>query len=188
MPRALQLNFTPIQVHGEVLRLQTLPFHDAQQMRDLRSKHRFDYAFTRRGGEIVALPLSADISPLGEAKTVSVAEHLTYVRPLLEQRVISLLSANGRPVSRYNPITAIGRQIATGFERLDAHLHLQARVLIAIRSLKLPEQHMLGLLWDLEIQRSCPTTLDKLHQEGLALVGLIVERALPRDDSRMVAW
>lgn len=188
MPRTLQLNFTPLQVHGDALLVQTLPFRDAQQLRDLRGKHRADYAFTRRGDQIVALPLRAGLSLIGDAKTVSVAEHLYYVRPLLEQRIISLLSANGRPVSRYSPITALGRRIATGFERLDVHLHLQTRVLVAIRSLKLPEQQTLGLLWDLEIQKSCPTTLDKLHQEGLALAGLIVERVFPGDDPRMVAW
>ena len=188
MARTLRLNFTPIQVHGEVLQLQTLLFRDAQQLRDLRSQHRADYAFTRRGEQIIALPMRAGLNSIGESKTVSLAEHLSYVRPLLEQRIISLLSSNGRPVSRYSPITAIGRQIATGFERLDAHLHLQSRVLIAIRSLKLPEQQALGLLWDLEIQKSSPTTLDKLQQEGFALAGVIVERVSAGDDSRMLPW
>jgi len=80
MARTLQLNFTPIQVHGDALQLQTLPFRDAQQLRDLRSQYRADYAFTRRGEKIIALPMRAGLNSIGESKAVSLAEHLSYVR------------------------------------------------------------------------------------------------------------
>ena len=76
MARTLQLNFTPIQMQGEALQFQTLPFRDAQQLRDLRSRHRADYAFTRRGEQIIALPMRTGLNSIGESKTVSLAEHL----------------------------------------------------------------------------------------------------------------
>ncbi len=48
MGRQLQLNFTPLRVRGDAIRLQTLPFEDAQQFRKLRDEHRTHYAVTRR--------------------------------------------------------------------------------------------------------------------------------------------
>lgn len=55
MGRHLQLNFTPLLVHGDAIRLQTLPFKDSQQLRDLRSQYRTQFAVTRRADQIVAL-------------------------------------------------------------------------------------------------------------------------------------
>ncbi len=80
MPRMLQLNFTPIPMHGNALQLQPLPFRDAQQLRDLRSAHRTDYAFTRCEDLIVALPLRVSINPVGETNIVSVVDHLTFMK------------------------------------------------------------------------------------------------------------
>lgn len=186
MGRRLQLNFTPLHVTGDAIRLQTLPFEDSQQLRDLRTKHRERYALTRRGDEIVALPLAADVSPLGTPTTATAAEHEPLLRPLLEQRLVSLLSANRRPVARYNPITTVGRVLPIGFVDVDRHIHLQSRVLISIRSLKLQTVSLLGLLWDIEIQKSCATSLAELLAEGFRAEGLTVERQLPADDARML--
>lgn len=186
MGRRLQLNFTPLHVTGDAIRLQTLPFEDSQQLRDLRTKHRERYALTRRGDEIVALPLAADVSPLGTPTTATAAEHEPLLRPLLEQRLVSLLSANRRPVARYNPITTVGRVLPIGFVDVDRHIHLQSRVLISIRSLKLQTASLLGLLWDIEIQKSCATSLAELQAEGFRAEGLTVERQLPADDARML--
>lgn len=47
MGRHLQLNFTPLLVRGDTIRLQTLPFKDAQHFRDLRYEHRAHYAVNR---------------------------------------------------------------------------------------------------------------------------------------------
>lgn len=185
MPRLLQLNFTPLQVHGEAIRLQMLPFRDSQQLRDLRNQHRTQYAITRRADQIIALPLSPGAEPLAPEQEVAIADHLSYLRPLLEQRMVSLLSANKRLVTRYNPITAIGRILPTGFAEVDEHLHLQSRVLLAIRSIKLQRDQPIGLLWDLEIQKSCATSLEQLEGNGLALEGLVVERLVAAEDSRM---
>ncbi len=186
MGRQLQLNFTPLLVTGDSIRLQTLPFQDSQQLRDLRNSHREQYAVTRRGDEIVALPLAADVSPLGTPAKVPMAEHESLLRPLLEQRLVSLLSANRRPVVRYNPITTVGRVLPTGFADVDRHIHLQSRVLISIRSLKLQASSPLGLLWDIEIQKSCATSLAELQSQGFRPEGLAVERQLPADDARML--
>jgi len=186
MGRQLQLNFTPLHVTGDSIRLQTLPFGDFQQFRDLRSKHRDQYAVTRRGDEIVALPLIADTPPLGTPVTMPVVEHESLLRPLLEQRLVSLLCANKRPVARYNPITTVGRVLPTGFAAVDRHIYLQSRVLISIRSLKLQPSSLLGLLWDIEIQKSCATNLAELQAEGFRVEGLTVERRLPADDVRML--
>lgn len=186
MGRQLQLNFTPLLVTGDSIRLQTLPFQDSQQLRELRNRHREQYAVTRRGDEIVALPLAANVSPLGTPATVPTAEHESLLRPLLEQRLVSLLSANRRPVVRYNPITTVGRVLPTGFADVDRHIHLQSRVLISIRSLKLQASSPLGLLWDIEIQKSCATSLAELQSQGFRPEGLAVERQLPADDARML--
>lgn len=114
MGRQLQLNFTPLQVRGDAIRLQTLPFEDAQQFRDLRDQHRAHYAVSRRSDHIVALPLTLGASPIGEEKTVSVVENASLIRPLLEQCLVTLLSSNRRLVARYNPITTVGRILPTG--------------------------------------------------------------------------
>lgn len=188
MGRQLQLNFTPLRVRGDAIRLQTLSFRDAQQFRDLRNKHRAHYAVSRRSDQIVALPLTLSASPIGEEKVVSVAEHASLIRPLLEQRLVTLLSSNRRPVARYNPITTVGRTLPTGFIEADRHLHLQSRVLIAIRSLKLPDAEPLGLLWDIEIQKTCVTSLAVLHEQGVRLDGLTVERLVPVEDVRMLPY
>lgn len=87
MGRQLQLNFTPLRVRGDAIRLQTLPFKDAQQLRDLRDEHRAHYAVTRRSDHIVALPLALGAAPIGEEKVVSVVENASLIRPLLEQRL-----------------------------------------------------------------------------------------------------
>ncbi|HCF2132217.1 TPA: hypothetical protein NIA40_000311 [Pseudomonas aeruginosa] len=188
MGRQLQLNFTPLRVRGDAIRLQTLPFEDAQQFRKLRDEHRAHYAVTRRSDHIVALPLTLGASPIGEEKVVSVVEHASLIRPLLEQRLVTLLSSNRRLVARYNPITAVGRTLPTGFIEADRHLHLQSRVLIAIRSLKLPDAEPLGLLWDIEIQKTCATSLAALHEQGVRLDGLTVERLVPVEDMRMLPY
>ena len=188
MGRQLQLNFTPLRVRGDAIRLQALPFEDAQQFRNLRDEHRAHYAVTRRSDHIVALPLTLNASPIGEEKIVSVVEHASLIRPLLEQRLVTLLSSNRRPVARYNPITTIGRTLPTGFIEADRHLHLQSRVLIAIRSLKLPDAEPLGLLWDIEIQKTCATSLAVLHAQGVRLDGLTVERLVPVEDVRMLPY
>lgn len=187
MPRLLQLNFTPLQVEGANVRLQTLPFEDREQLHRLRGEHRTQFAITRRGDEVVALPLVQGVEPIGEEALIPVAEQPDRIRPLLEQRLVSLLSENRRPVARYNPITAIGRTLPTGFEQIDKHLHLQSRVLIAIRSIKLQDERKLGLLWDLEIQKTCVTNLKVLYEEDIKLAGLVVERILPVEDPRMLA-
>jgi hypothetical protein len=105
MGRQLQLNFTPLHVHGDAIRLQTLPFKDSEQLRDLRNQFRTQFAVTRRADQIVALPLVPDATPIGQEKLVSAVEHASLVRPLLEQRLVSLLSANRRPVARYKTTT-----------------------------------------------------------------------------------
>ncbi|HQU79947.1 MAG TPA: Piwi domain-containing protein [Azonexus sp.] len=186
MGRHLQLNFTPLLVHGDAIRLQTLPFKDSQQLRDLRSQYRTQFAVTRRADQIVALPLAPDATPIGKEKQVSAVEHASLIRPLLEQRLVSLLSANRRPVARYNPITTVGRTLPTGFLDADKHVHLQSRVLISIRSLKLPGSNLLGLLWDIEIQKTCATSLAVLSEHGVRLDGLVVERETPVEDARML--
>lgn len=186
MARQLQLNFTPLQVSGNSIRLQTLPFRDSQQLRDLRNEYRTQYAVTRRANEIVALPLAASVPALGAEFKVPVLEHIPMLRPLLEQRLVSLLSVNRRPVARYNPITSVGRVLATSFPDVDKHLRLQSRVLIAIRSLKLPSSLSLGLLWDIEVQKTCATNLAELYELGIVLDALTVERQLPADDVRML--
>lgn len=186
MARQLQLNFTPLQVTGDAIRLQTLPFKDSQQLRDIRNEYRMQYAVTRRGDQIVALPLAAGIPPLGMDSIVPVAEHISLLRPLLEQRLVSLLSANRRPVMRYNPITTVGRVLPTGFADVDQNIRLQSRVVIAIRSLKLHTSFSLGLLWDIEIQKTCATNLAELHKQGFPLDALAVERELSADDGRML--
>ncbi|MCK9193981.1 MAG: hypothetical protein M0P19_08935 [Nevskia sp.] len=68
MGRQLQLNFTPLRVRGDAIRLQTLPFEDAQQFRNLRDKHRAHYAVTRRSDQIVALPLASGATPMGKRR------------------------------------------------------------------------------------------------------------------------
>src|SRR5687767_13537964 len=103
MARQLQLNFTPLHVSGDSIRLQTLPFKDSQQLRHLRNEHRAQFAVTRRADEIVALPLVANVPPIGAESVVEAVGDVSLLRPLLEQRLISLLSANRRPVARYNP-------------------------------------------------------------------------------------
>jgi hypothetical protein len=188
MGRQLQLNFTPLRVRGDAIRLQTLPFKDAQQFRNLRDEHRAHYAVTRRSDQIVALPLALDAAPIGEEKVISVVENASLIRPLLEQRLVTLLSSNRRLVARYNPITTVGRTLPTGFIEADRHLHLQSRVLIAIRSLKLPDAEPLGLLWDIEIQKTCATNLAVLHEQGVRLDGLTVERLVPVEDVRMLPY
>lgn len=188
MGRQLQLNFTPLRVRGDAIRLQTLPFKDAQQFRELRDEHRAHYAVTRRSDQIVALPLALGVTPIGEENIVSVVENASLIRPLLEQRLVTLLSSNRRLVARYNPITTVGRTLPTGFIEADRHLHLQSRVLIAIRSLKLPDGEPLGLLWDIEIQKTCATSLAVLHEQGVRLDGLTVERLVPVEDVRMLPY
>lgn len=71
-------------------------------------------------------------------------------------------------MARYNPITTVGRTLPTGFLDADKHVHLQSRVLISIRSLKLPGSNLLGLLWDIEIQKDVPTSL-ALSEHGVRL-------------------
>ncbi|MDA0571745.1 hypothetical protein [Burkholderia gladioli] len=171
MGRQLQLNFTPLRVRGDAIRLQTLPFEDVQQFRNLRDEHRAHYAVTRRSDQIVALPLTLGVPPIGEEKVVSVVEHALLIRPLLEQRLVTLLSSNRRLVARYNPITTVGRTLPTGFIEADRHFRLQSRVVIAIRTLKLPDAEPLGLLWDIEIQKTCATSLAVLHEQGVRLDG-----------------
>lgn len=186
MGRQLQLNFTPLLVHGDAIQLQTLPFKDSQQLRELRDQYRTQFAVTRRADQIVALPLAPDATPIGKEKHVSAVEHASLIRPLLEQRLVSLLSANRRPVARYNPITTVGRTLPTGFLDADEHVHLQSRVLISIRSLKLQGSDLLGLLWDIEIQKTCATSLAVLSEQGVRLDGLVVERETPVEDARML--
>ena len=186
MGRQLQLNFTPLFVHGDAIRLQTLPFKNSQQLRDLRNQYRTQFAVTRRADQIVALPLAPDAMPIGEEKHVSAVEHASLIRPLLEQRLVSLLSANRRPVARYNPITTVGRTLPTGFLDADEHVHLQSRVLISIRFLNLQGSDLLGLLWDIEIQKTCATSLAVLSEHGVRLDGLVVERETPVEDTRML--
>jgi len=184
--RKLRLNFTPIQVIGDRIRLQTLPYKDFQQLRDLRNEYRTQYAVTRRRENIVALPLVTNAPPIGVESTVLVADHLSLIRPLLEQRLVSLLSKNQRPVARYNPITAVGRVLPTGIEEVDQLVHLRSRVLIAIRTVKLKTTFSLGLFWDIEIQKECAATLAELHKRGFHLDGLTVERLPSIDDVRML--
>jgi hypothetical protein len=186
MGRLLQLNFTPVNINGDAIRLQTLPFKDSEQLRSLRDQYRTQYAVTRRGDQIAALPLAADVPRLGTESLVPLAENTTLIRPLLESRLVTLLSSNRRPVARYNPLTTIGRILPTGFADVDRHIHLQSRVLIAIRSLKTNGASSLGLLWDIEIQKSCATSLLELTQCGVRLEGLAVERRLPVEDTRML--
>lgn len=186
MGRRLQLNFTPLLVHGDVIRLQTLPFTDSQQLHDLRNEYRTQFAVIRRADQIVALPLEPGATPIGQGKQVSALEHTSLIRPLLEQRLVSLLSANRRPVARYNPITTVGRILPTGFLDADEHIHLQSRVLISIRSLKLQGSYVLGLLWDIEIQKTCATSLAVLSEHGVCLDGLVVERETSVEDVRML--
>lgn len=186
MARLLQLNFTPVHVSGDAIRLQTLTFKDAEQLRHLRDQYRTQYAVTRRADQIAALPLATDVPPLGKESLVPVVENASLIRPLLEHRLVTLLSTNRRPVARYNPITTVGRTLPTGFGDVDQHVHLQSRVLIAIRSLKLPSSVSLGLLWDIEIRKSCATSLAELNGSGVRLNGLAVERVLPVGDARML--
>lgn len=60
--------------------------------------------------------------------------------------------------------------------------------MIAIRSLKLPDAEPLGLLWDIEIQKTCATSLAVLHEQGVRLDGLTVERLVPVEDVRMLPY
>lgn len=186
MGRLLQLNYTPVSVSGATIQLQTIPFRDSEQFRSLRDQYRGQHAVTRRGDLIALLPLAADAPVLGTESQVPLAEGFSLIRPLLESRLISLLSSNRRPVARYSPLTTVGRTLPTGFADVDRHVHLQSRVLIAIRSLKTTGALTLGLLWDMEIQKSCATTLLELHECGLRLDGLVVERRQPMADQRML--
>jgi len=186
MSRSLLLNFTPIEIHGEAVHLQTIPFEDPQGYRSLRAKLRGLYALTRRGNQVVALPLQDGLPSVGESETADVSKHLSYVRPLLEQRLVDLLIAKGRPVARYNPITTVGRILPTGIAAVDEHIHLQTRVPISIRFLKGQRGETLGLLWDLEIQKSCATNLAELSRLGFNANGLVVERAEPGADDRLI--
>ena len=175
-----------MQVSGDSIRLRTLPFKDSQQLRYLRNEHRTQYAVTRRADEIVALPLAANLPPLGTESVVDAVEHISLLRPLLEQRLVSLLSANRCPVARYNPITTVGRMLPTGYPEVDRHIRLQSRVLIAIRTLRLHTFSSLGFFWDIEIQKTCATSLAELREKGFLLDGLAVERESPADDIRML--
>ena len=186
MARQLQLNFTPLLINGDSIQMQTLPFKDSQQLRDLRNEHRGQFAVTRRADEIVALPLVADAPLVGKESIAPTDENFSLLRPLLEQRLVSLLSANRRPVARYNPITTVGRVLPTGFADVDQHIRLQSRVLIAIRSLKLQTSFSLGLFWDIEIQKTCATSLAELHKLNFPLDALVIEREFPADDVRML--
>ncbi|WP_176331628.1 argonaute/piwi family protein [Burkholderia vietnamiensis] len=185
MPRLLQLNFTPLQVAGKTIRLQRLAFEGREQLQELRGRYRGQFAFSRRADSVIALPL-LDVESIAQEEAIEVDDNLDYIRPLLEQRLVSLLSENRRFVERYNPITAIGRTLPTGVKELDAHLHLQSRVLISIRSLKVGAARRLGLLWDLEIQKSISTSVNVLLELGFELTGLVVERESPSDDQRML--
>ncbi|MBU9174052.1 hypothetical protein [Burkholderia gladioli] len=81
-----------VRKNGKVhcIRLQTLPFEDVQQFRNLRDEHRAHYALTRRSDQIVALPLTLGAPPIGEEKVVSVVENASLIRPLLEQRLVTV--------------------------------------------------------------------------------------------------
>jgi hypothetical protein len=186
MARQLQLNFTPLLINGDSIQMQTLPFKDSQQLRELRNEHRGQFAVTRRADEIVALPLVADVPSVGKELIVPTDENFSLLRPLLEQRLVSLLSTNRRPVARYNPITTVGRVLPTGLADVDQHIRLQSRVLIAIRSLKVQTSFSLGLFWDIEIQKTCATSLAELHKLHFPLDALAIEREFPADDVRML--
>lgn len=187
MGRLLQLNFTPVRLDGSTIQLQTVPFKDSEQFRSLRDQYREQHAVTRRGDHIAVLPLAANSPVLGAESQVPLTDGFPLIRSLLESRLISLLSANRRPVVRYSPVTTVGRTLPTGFVDVDRHVQLQTRVLIAIRSLKTSSALTLGLLWDMEIQKSCATTLRELHEGGLRLDGLVVERRQPMADPRMLS-
>lgn len=115
MGRLLQLNYTPVSVDGATIQLQTIPFRDSEQFRSLRDQYRGQHAVTRRGDLIALLPLAADAPVLGTESQMPLAEGFSLIRPLLESRLISLLSSNRRPVARYSPLTTVGRTLPTGF-------------------------------------------------------------------------
>ncbi|CAG4896987.1 hypothetical protein [Paraburkholderia saeva] len=90
MVRQLQLNFTPLQVSCDAIRLQTLPFKDAQQLRELRDEYRMRYAMPRRSDQIVALPLIPGLPPIGKEKIVSaVVQRTGHIVPMASNQIVT---------------------------------------------------------------------------------------------------
>ena len=187
MTTDLRLNFTPLEIHGEAIEFQSLAFRDHEQLRALRQAHAGRFAFTRRASKIIALPLVEHAEKLGERTRSVIADQLSLLRPLVEQRLISMFAANNRRVAGYNPITVVGRPLPTGYPAIDDWLVIRQRVLVSIRMLELEaSEPMLGLLWDREIERDIPASLAQLAEAGLSSVDAMVETEFASVDARFV--
>jgi hypothetical protein len=186
MNRQLLLNFTPLKIEGEYVVYQVMDFVDRAQMTGLRAKHVGEFAFARRGEKIFALPLRHNVSKLGVEVKALVSNNISLLRPLLEQRLISIFAEKGRLVRYHSPISVVGKPIPIGVEKLDKILCIRACVQISIRSFSVSGKNNFGLLWDRSIEKSIFSSLAELHSEGFNPADLVVESEMDSEDSRYI--
>jgi len=180
----LRLNFTPLTLAGTSIEYQTLPYRDREQLSQLRERYLGQFAFLRRGQLIYALPMAAGTPRIGADGRTEVHD-LYLLRTLVEQQLVSLFAAKKRLATSYQPLTFIGRQLQFCADSFAEWIEARSRLLISARVLELPgERAMLGLVWDVEIERVLPAKLSRLIELGLEPAGLIVETEFAPADAR----
>ena len=180
----LRLNFTPLELSGESIDFQTLSYRDRDQLSELRQQYLRQFAFLRRGEFIYALPMEAGAPRIGTEGRASLNE-LHLVRSLVEQRLVSLFAAKKRLATGYQPLSFIGRHLQFGAGNFAEWIEARSRLLVSPRLLELPgERSMLGLVWDVEVERSLPAPLSRLMELGLEPEGLIFETEFVPADPR----
>jgi hypothetical protein len=180
----LRLNFTPLAFSGTTINFQTLPYRDRDQFSELRQEYVGRYALLRRGVLIYALPMEAGLPKIGNEGQAGL-DDLSLVRALVEQRLVSHFAAKNRRATGYRPLAFVGRQLQFGADDVAEWLEVRARLLISPRILVLPGEHpMLGLVWDVEVERLLPSPLTRLMELGLDPVGLVLETEFVPADSR----
>lgn len=180
----LRLNFTPLSFAGDSIAYQELPYRDRDQLSALRREHVGRFAFVRRSEFLFALPLGADAPSIGTAGRAPVSD-LHLMRALVEQRLVTYLSARKRPATGYRPLAFTGRKLTFGADDFDEWIQARSRLLISPRVLELPgERPTLGLVWDVQIERALPASLLRLLELGVDPIGLVFETESVSDDVR----
>jgi hypothetical protein len=182
----LRLNFTPLNIDGSAIELQTLPYRDRDHLPELRNRFLGQYAFQRRNDLIYALPMRAGVADIGAAMQAKI-DDLHLLRALVEQQLVSFFAAKKRLATGFRPLSFVGRRLALDSEAFGEWIQARTRLLVSPRVLALPGAlPRLGLAWDSEVELRLPAPLSRLVELGLDPQGLIAETEVASKDSRFV--
>lgn len=189
------LNFSLVRFEDAELTVGCLPYgEDGEEvLKQLRREHNGTHVFRRNGTDsIVAVSVTANAAPIGEAKKIRLRENLGLAAALVRNALLTYLAGMGRTVLSYEPMRFIARDdLLRQLDRVSPPDWLGVRLLyeVAVRPVCFFKQEpFIAAVVDVRTTRIIDRTARELMDGGVSLEGLYVGWRVPSDDVRIAPY